>query len=163
MKKFLLILFVGLALASCENKQKQIIAYNDAIISEEEALIQAESRLVEALNNRTINVLDSNYNGLLNQIMKSENKLNEIEEMDAEVGLKQGAAKLFSLYKTQTQTGYKELVELSKIPDSLYTARQAKQFEEISSTLFITLNAEVNAFIATQNKLAEKYKFQFKK
>jgi hypothetical protein len=162
MKKICFLLFCIICFAGCSQRQTEIVNFNDQIISEQEAVIKAESTLVSAVNEKKLLAVDSNYQQLLSQITTSENKVKELVDPDPEIGFKLATLSLFAAYKTETQNGYKTLVELSKIPDSLFTPRQAKQFEEISSTVFIKLNAEVDAFITVQNKLAEKYKFSFK-
>lgn len=162
-KKWIIALLILLTTASCNSKKEKIITFNDQIITEQEAVINAESNLVNSISDRHLELIDSNYNLLLNQIIHSENNVNSITDPDPEVGFKQSALTLFSTFKEQTQNGYKTLVELSKVPDSLYTSKQEKEFEEISSTIFITINAEVSKFIITQQKLADKHNFSFKK
>lgn len=157
----LLILVLIFAFFGCKNNQKKILDFNDEIIVEQEAVINSERTLVNSLNDRLIPQIDSSYQQLLSQIVNSEIKVTQMVDPDPEIGFKQATLKLFSAYKIQTQHGYKTLVELSKVPDSLFTPRQAKQFEEISSSIFVNLNAEVNTFMEVQNKLAEKYKFTF--
>jgi hypothetical protein len=162
MKKICFLL-LSIYFVGCSQKQTEIVNFNDKIISEQEAVINAESTLVNSVNEKKLLEVDSNYQQLLSQIITSENKVKGMVDPDPEIGFKKATLSLFAAYKKQTQNGYKTLVELSKIPDSLFTPRQAKQFEEISSAIFITLNAEVDAFITVQNKLAEKYKFSYKK
>lgn len=162
MKKIGFLLFCIICFTGCSQKQTEIVNFNDQIISEQEAIINAESNLISAVNEKKILEVDSNYHQLLSQIITSENNVKELVDPDPEIGFKKATLSLFAAYKTQTQNGYKTLVDLAKIPDSLFTPRQAKQFEELSANVFITLNAEVDAFITAQNKLAEKYKFSFK-
>lgn len=147
----------------CNSNKKSVIEFNDKIITEQEALIKAESVLINSLNGLKKDSIEKDYQMLLTQIVTSENNINELTDPDPEIGFKKAALKLFAVYKNQTQNGYKTLVDLSFIPDSLYTPKQAKKFEEVSSAVFVTLNAEVESFISVQNKLAEKYKFSFKK
>lgn len=148
---------------ACNSNKKSVIAFNDKIIMEQEALIKAESNLINSLNELKKDSIENDYQMLLSQIVTSENIVNGLTDPDPEIGFKKAALKLFAVYKDQTQNGYKTLVDLSLIPDSLYTPTQAKKFEEISSSTFVTLNAEVDTFISVQKKLAEKYKFSFKK
>lgn len=157
------IFIVTISLFACKSDKKKVIEFNDKIITEQEAVINTESELINALNDRKLKAIDSLYSKLLSQIITSENNVNGLIDPDPQIGFKQAALKLFSSYKTQTQNGYKSLVDLSKIPDSTYTAKHEKQFEEISSSVYITLNSEVTTFISVQNKLADKYKFSFKK
>lgn len=160
-KSGLLILVFILVFLGCKNIKKKVIDFNDEIIVEQEAVVDSENELVKSLNDRLLTRIDVDYQQMLAQIANSQNKVNQMVDPDPEIGFKQATLKLFAAYKTQTQQGYKKLVELSKVPDSLFTPRQAKQFEEISSSVFVNLNAEVNAFMEVQNKLAEKYKFTF--
>jgi hypothetical protein len=148
---------------ACKSNKKSVIEFNDKIITEQEALIKAESTLINSLNGLEKDSIEKDYQMLLSQIVTSENKINGLTDPDPEIGFKKAALKLFSVYKDQTQNGYKTLVDLSFVPDSLYTPKQAKKFEEVSSSVFVTLNAEVDSFISVQKKLAEKYKFSFKK
>ncbi len=162
MKKICLFLLFAVVFSGCNQKQTEILNFNDKIIAEQEAVVKAESTLIVSVNEKKLLEIDSNYQRLNSQIVNSENKVKGLVDPDPEIGFKQAALTLFEAYKTQTQNGYKTLVELSKIPDSLFTPRQAKQFEEVSSNVFIKLNAELDSFIKAQNKLAEKYKFSFK-
>ena len=162
MKKIYLFLLFAVVFSGCNQKQTEILNFNDKIIAEQEAVVKAESTLIVSVNEKKLLEIDSNYQRLNSQIVNSENKVKGLVDPDPEIGFKQAALTLFEAYKTQTQSGYKTLVELSKIPDSLFTPRQAKQFEEVSSNVFIKLNAELDSFIKAQNKLAEKYKFSFK-
>jgi hypothetical protein len=163
MKKIISISLLLIVLMSCGPSKKKIIAFNDAIIAEQIAVIKSEDLFIKTLNNRILTQVDANYQNLLNQIDKSQKKVSEITDPDPEIGFKQAAIKLFDVYKTQTVNGYKQLVELSKIPDSLYTPANVKQFEETSSSVYTILNAEVNSFISVQKKLAEKHKFMLQK
>lgn len=162
-KSWILLLFIVLFLSNCTTKKEEIIAFNDQIITEQEAVVLAEEKLVNAISSRELNVLDTLYNDLLNQIIRSENKLTTMIDPDPTIGFKQSANTLFSVYKTQTQEGYKLLIELSKIPDSLYTPQKMKQFEEVSSSVYVTIHAAVAKFITDQQKLAEKHHFSFQK
>lgn len=163
-RKIWIITFICLiTMASCKNDKKKVIEFNDKIITEQEALINAEAKLINSLNDRKFDMIKKDYQQLLSQIITSENNVSNLTDPDPNIGFKQAALNMFAVYKNQTQNGYKTLVELTYIPDSLYTPNQAKKFEEISSTVFVTLNAEVTSFISVQNKLAEKYQFSFKK
>jgi outer membrane murein-binding lipoprotein Lpp len=162
MKKMYLFLFCVIFFSGCDQKQTEILNFNDQIIAEQEAVVKAESTLIVSVNEKKLLEIDSNYQRLYSQIITSENKVKGLVDPDPEIGFKQASLTLFEAYKAQTQSGYKTLVDLSKIPDSLFTPRQAKQFEEVSSNVFIKLNAKVDTFMKTQNKLAEKYKFSFK-
>ncbi len=163
-KTTLFVLFITfISITACKSDKKKVIEFNDKIIIEQEAVINAESELINALNDRKLIAIDSLYKKLLSQIVNSENNVNGIIDPDPQIGFKQAALKLFSAYKTHTQNGYKTLVDLSYIPDSIYTSKNEKQFEEISSSVYIILNSEVTTFISVQNKLADKYKFSFKK
>lgn len=162
--KFWIITLISIVtFTACNSNKKSVIEFNDKIITEQEALIKAESKLINSLNGMKKDSIEKDYQMLLSQIVTSENIVNGLTDPDPKIGFKQAALKLFATYKDQTQNGYKTLVDLSFIPDSLYTPKQAKKFEEISSSVFVTLNAEVDSFISVQNKLAEKYKFSFKK
>lgn len=148
-------------LVSCKNKQNEVGEFNDKIVLAQEAVINSEISLVKSLNNKQVAQIDSNYNRLLSQIISSDSLVEKMEDPDPEIGFKKAAQSLFSDYKTETLTGYKSLVELSKIPDSLFSNEHAKKFEEISATIFIKLNTSVNSFMNVQNKLATKYKFTY--
>ena len=163
MKKIISISLILIVLMSCGNSKKKVIAFNDAIIAEQVAVLKAEDLFIKTMNKRNLTQLDSNYQNLINQIDKSQKALSEIQDPDPEIGFKQAASKLFDVYKTQTLNGYKQLVELTKIPDSLYTPANVKQFEETSSSVYTILNAEVSSFISVQKKLAEKHKFILQK
>jgi hypothetical protein len=154
----LIIVFIWI-MTGCQNNKQIILEFNQSIITEQEAVFMAENKLVKTLNSKAVTLLDSNYQFLLQQIIRSDSILTRISDPEPKIGFKQAAIHLVNVYKVQTITGYSKLVELSKIPDSLYSPREAKKFEEISSSVFVTLNAEFDEFINVQSKLIEKYEF----
>lgn len=148
--------------SSCGPSEKDIIAYNDEIVVQQNAIIIAENELLTAISNRDSNIVPIAYDDLLFQIEKSINAVNEVSEMDEEFSLKKVALSMFNKYKKIVKNEYKEVIELTFLPASEYTKEKDSIFMIKSAKINEELNQANQQFFDTQQNLSKKHGIAFK-
>lgn len=153
-------LFVSVILVSCGPTTNDAITYNDALVNQQEKVIQNESALIEAISKNTPDKLDSSCNDLLNQIKESADVVQKMEAFDGKTDMKDAALKVFEAYKDAAENDYIELINLAKTPDTLYTQETDNKVIDLSKKIDDKLLKAIDAFRAKQKEFAEKYKFE---
>lgn len=155
-------LFITIFLTSCGPTEKEIDRYNNAIVIQQNAVINAETKLINAIMDNDTVTIPITLNDFIYQIETSLTAVQEIEEIDPDISLKKAAISMFNAYLSIAINEYPEIIELKKLSDQEFTEDKEKRFNQLSSKINQILDKKNMEFSETQKKLSEKHKIVFK-
>ncbi|MDD4575130.1 MAG: hypothetical protein PHI36_01760 [Bacteroidales bacterium] len=155
-------LFITIFLTSCGPTEKEIDRYNNAIVIQQNAVINAETELINAIMDNDTMTIPITLNDFIYQIETSLTAVQEIEEIDPDISLKEAAISMFNAYLSIAINEYPEIIELKKLSDQEFTEDKEKRFNQLSSKINQILDKKNMEFSETQKKLSEKHKIVFK-
>ncbi|HNW99146.1 MAG TPA: hypothetical protein PKK00_12120 [Bacteroidales bacterium] len=155
--------FISFTFISCGPSSKDAKAYNDALVAQEEQVINAEKELVLALTkNLSASQTDAAYEKLLKQLEKSTDSVKSVKDFNGKSDLKDALMVLFETYKTVVNKDYPEIIKLNKTNDTIIT--MAEDFDkkiEITDHIDSVLNASIDKFEKVHMEFAKKYRLEF--
>lgn len=155
-------LFITIFLTSCGPTEKEIDRYNNAIVIQQNAVMNAETELINAIMDNDTMTIPITLNDFIYQIETSLTAVQEIEEIDPDISLKEAAISMFNAYLSIAINEYPEIIELKKLSDQEFTEDKEKRFNQLSSKINQILDKKNMEFSETQKKLSEKHKIVFK-
>lgn len=155
-------LFITIFLTSCGSTEKEIDRYNNAIVIQQNAVMNAETELINAIMDNDTVTIPITLNDFIYQIETSLTAVKEIEEIDPDISLKKAAISMFNAYLSIAINEYPEIIELKKLSDQEFTEDKEKRFNQLSSKINQILDKKNMEFSETQKKLSEKHKIVFK-
>ena len=173
---FLLFITTFILIESCSNTTKKATEYYKKIYNCTEGIFKSEDTLIGTITNIRnlqsqqyiadkyipdtninislhINNLDTIYKSFLFSIDSSNKALQGVSEFDGGKLLKNGAIELNSVYKKVAVNYYKQIIDIIKILPDNYTVEDDTRFQEISDTINIFLENEIEKF----NKISEAF------
>lgn len=154
--------FISVILTACGPNEKEIIRYNDEIVLQQYAVINAETELIEAIMDNDTMVIPLAMSDFIYQIEVSIAAVQEIKEIDKEISLKEAAISMFNAYSSIAMNQYPEIIELKKLPDPEFTQDKELRLNQLSTQVNEILDQKNMEFFETQNKLSEKHNIAFK-
>jgi hypothetical protein len=158
MKYLVYIFLLGITFSACQSNDKQIaIAYNDSLVTQQIAVVDAAVRLQEALDTYHRKDMQTLHKDFQGQINSSLAKIQAQSDFGGDSNFKKATEQFVKTYKQLAQNQYREAVMLLSKSDSVYTkadeARIKQLFEAIDKT---TSQAELEyereqAAFATRN------------
>lgn len=155
-------LFITIFLTSCGPTEKEIDRYNNAIVIQQNAVMNAETELINAIMDNDTMTIPITLSDFIYQIETSLTAVQEIEEIDPDFSLKEAAISMFNAYLSIAINEYPEIIELKKLSDQEFTEDKEKRFNQLSSKINQILDKKNMEFSETQKKLSEKHKIVFK-
>ena len=139
MRHLLFTLLIGLTLIGCQsNDKKKAIAYNDSLVTQQIAVVDAAVRLQEALDTYHRKDMQTLHKDFQGQINASLAKIQAQEAFGGDSNFKLATEHFVKTYKQLAQNQYREAVTLLSKSDSVYTktdeARLKQLFEAIDKT-----------------------------
>ena len=158
MKYLVYIFLLGITFSACQSNDKQIaIAYNDSLVTQQIAVVDAAVRLREGLDTYHRKDMQTLHKNFQSQINASLAKIQAQSDFGGDSNFKKATEQFIKTYKQLAQNQYREAVMLLSKSDSVYTkadeARVKQLFEAIDKT---TSQAELEyereqAAFATRN------------
>ena len=156
---FLSISFI-LLIQSCT--QDSPVAYNDSIIDHQRKIVEKIDNLKKAIDNYNVlpadvalEEMDIAYNQTIVQIDSGIVFLNGIESFKSDTSFKKSAFLLFKNYKSVVETEYKQIIEIYRIPQNLYSQEDGDKLDQLNETSTVKLNNAYDVFLTAQAKFAE--------
>lgn len=154
--------FISIILTACGPNEKEIVRYNDDVVIEQNAVINAETELINAIMNNDTMTVPLALSDFIYQIETSLAAVREMEEIDEEISLKEAALSMFNAYLSIALNEYPEIIELKKMSKKEYTEEKEKRLDQLSFQINEILDQKNMDFFETQKKLSEKYNIAFK-
>lgn len=173
---FLLFITTFILIESCSNTSTKASEYYKKVYNCTEGIFKSEDTLIGAITNIRnlqsqqyisgkympdtninislhINNLDVVYKSFIFSIDSSSKALQGISEFDGGKLLKNGAIELNSAYKKVAVNYYKQIIDILNILPDNYTVEDDTRFQEISDSINIYLENEIEKF----NKISEAF------
>ena len=163
MKNTYLFLLGLIVISSCNNLSNDATIYNQKIINQHQLVILYEDSLGEVITKNMPEKLDETYNKFLEQIDKSKQIVEDIEQFDNDTILREASINFFSVYKEIAENEYSEIIKIAKISDDNYTQTDDKILKSIAKEINDRLQLELDTFITVQKEFANRYEFELVK
>ena len=156
--------FTLLFATSCGPTTDEAIAYNDKIIDEQVAIIDKINTLEKSMETwENHSGMDQAYVATVKQLEESTAVVSAMEDFDGSSEFKDGALKLFGIYKAVLEKEYKEMIALYKLPDDQFSSEVEDKWAGIHDQAFKKMDDGLNELRTIQEKFSEKYKFEIEK
>jgi|GEM_PF-1408330 len=170
-----------LALSSCKPSPQKAEEYFERMMDCQQAVLETEDALIQLINiemqktlidsvsaNLPQNSDTSGYAAEINvayddfcmQIKKSQAQLRDIGRFNNKTELLDAATSLLETYRSLSAKEYKEVVEIVKIPSSLYTNENDNRFLDLTEHIDTTLQAQIDNFTRASKAFARDYNFE---
>lgn len=127
----------------------------DTVDSNAQVAIPTSEKI--SISNKALDMAMSN---LQLQISASLNKLENISAFDNKTSLKDAATHMLTEYKAVSEKEYPALLEIVKIPDSLFTPDDDERFLILSDSIDNLLQEMVSNYIQQVKLFSQEYNFQ---
>ncbi len=162
MKKVLYILpLIVLFITACESRSEKAAVYNDAIIDHQISIIEAFDRLDSSFNQYDADEMDYSYLMLEAEIKTGLRILDTIGGFGKDTLLLDAARDLFHFYDEMADKEYVELIDLLKIPDSLYTSEDQTHAFNLNANINMKFNEAHEQFISAQKHFGGQFNVEF--
>jgi hypothetical protein len=160
-KMYLLLPLMLLMLAACGPSKEEAIAYNDKIIDQQVLLIDKINSLEKSMEVWDDHAgMDRAYIAAIKQLEESTEVVSKLEKFDGSTEFRDGALKLFGIYKSVLDNEYKEMVALYKLSDEQFTTKVEDKWNSIHDAAMKKMDDGLNELRAVQTAFSEKYEFQ---
>ncbi|HOY30873.1 MAG TPA: hypothetical protein PKW80_03245 [Bacteroidales bacterium] len=150
-----------LVFTSCGPSGDEAIDYNDKIIDEQTKIVDKINVLYETMNlSEHPEQMHEAYKHALIQIDSGAEKVSKMNDFDGNTGMREGAVKLFSMYKSVVQTEIRAMIEILEKPEAENAAETESRFNEIQNLALKKMDAGLAEFQEVQLKFADKYNFE---
>ena len=146
------------------NCTSEIFKYEDTLIGTITAIRELQSKQYFAQkyipdSNVTINIdryinnMDKIYNAFLKSIDSAQIALKKLPDFDNDKQLKNKAFELTQTYKNTALNDYQKIIDIIKISPEIYTIEDDTRFQELSDSINVKLEREIDSF----NKILEDF------
>lgn len=167
MKKTITVMLLGLIVlfaVSCKPSTEDAINYNDKIIDQQVMIIEKINALYKALDDYTNHErMDRAYNDAVKQVELGTEEVTKLKDFGGSSEFKDGALKLFGIYKSVLSNEFKKMIEISKLPDDLYTTEKEAEWKKMDDDAFNKMDVGLNELKSIQKSFADEYKFDIEK
>ncbi len=155
--------FLLLSVQSCKHETAKM--YNNKIINQQVKIVRGIENLKKAIDDynvippiEAIKNMSIVYDSTIFQIDTSIALIDAMKPFKNDNSLQQAAKKLFSDYKGIIEQNYKQIIELYKLPDQMFTKSDQKKLDSLLKDANVKLQSSYNKFYAAQKAFADKYK-----
>jgi hypothetical protein len=162
MKKSLILtgLIISFIFISCKPTSKEAIAYNDAIVKMQTAIVDKINVVMNSFNNYVAKEMDAAYENASNQVNKSIDEVKKMKDFDGTPEFKDESLKLFSIYKSVLEKEYTEMIKLYKLPEKSYGKKEIELWEKYNEQANKKMNEGLDKFRKFQIEFSKKYEFK---
>jgi hypothetical protein len=158
---FLLFLSALVFLVSCSPRSKKAADYNDSIISYQSEISLGFDALDTTFSTLVADDMDYAYLMLRSKIETGQRVLDTLPRFKKDTLLLNAAKRLFEFYDDVCRDEYAELVDIMKMPDSLYTIDFQDRAWAIEAQIVSRFGLAQEAFQSAQRDFGEKYNVVF--
>lgn len=159
MKKLLAIPFFLLIMLACGPSKNQVINFNDEVVESVSKCSKAEKTFFETCSTYNPTAISAALNIFTKACKDSKSELEGKKPHEDLTKLKESALHLVTTY-VGLEKEYAEYARLYSIPTGDYTAEDEKQTSSTAGKINDAINAEYDAFKATQKEFSEKYGYK---
>ncbi len=145
-------------------KRESAVDYNNRIIEHQQAIVYKIDRLKKAIDNydilpadEAVKVMNVAYDSALFRIDSGLKYIKKVEDFRGDKSLRDGAENLFNDYKNIIEKDYKQIIELYKIPDEMFTKEDVQTLDSLLETSNAKLEKSFKDFKDIQKEFAKKY------
>lgn len=157
MRKVLILFLVVAVAAACNVRADEAAAYNDQIIVHQVEVIEAFDAMDTTLNNYIPEEMEYALLQLDYSVASAQRALIEIGPFKTDSGLFLATRDLFDFYKNISEVEYHEIVDILKIPDSLYTLEHQARAAELETIIYDEFDRAHSDFLQRQKAFAQQY------
>jgi hypothetical protein len=146
-------------LNSCGPSPKEAVDYNDSVILEQIAIVDAIDALDASFEEYIPEEMDQ---ALANAIKTTEHAIDAIkakENFDGSDEFKNNALDLFKLYKDVLENEFQSMVDIYKLPDDEYTDTESERWEVLYNQAYEKMINALESFNDYQKEFSKKYQF----
>lgn len=155
---FILSVTLWFALGSCTSGTKiSPIAYNDSLVLQQIAVVDATARLQEVLETYVKGDMQTMLGRLQGQINLSLAKSEAMGAYKDDASFKDATVSFIRTYQEVAQDEYRKAVQLLSKPDSLYTETDDQQVEKIYTEINNVTKEAISDYEVAQQAFAAKY------
>ena len=166
MKKIFGIITVILLLLSVQScKRETAKMYNNKIITQQVKVVRKIDNLKKSIDDYNIlpasealKNMSAAYDSAVFQIDTSIALIKKMVPFKNDNSLQQAAIKLFTEYKSTIEQNYKQVIELYKLPDQMFTTKDQHKLTRLMKEAKAKLMKSFNDFSSVQKKFGEKNK-----
>ncbi|MFT5185643.1 MAG: hypothetical protein ACI84C_002791 [Flavobacteriales bacterium] len=159
------ILLACMALAfvftSCEPRSQKAAEYNDSIISHQIAISDAFDALDTTFNDYVAEDMDYAHLMLRSKIETGQRVLDTLGNFKNDDVLLKAARELFLFYEDISTAEYIEMINIMKIPDSLYSQEDQESASTVETKIISRFTGAQKEFTDIQVEFGEKYNVLF--
>ena len=160
-KALYLLLFLLIGAIGCSKHTSEAMVYNDQIVGQQERVEVAFGGLVSTLETYVPGRMDSAYTQCEKEVDLASHFADTLRLFAGrEPELKEAANVLFSEYKQLLKGELSEAIELSKLPDSLFTKASEEKIGILVTEYDETKTSALNKFQKAQDRFAKKHGFR---
>lgn len=157
MRQVLIFLLATIVFYSCNVRAEEAAAYNDQIIAHQTDVIEAFDAMDTTLNNYIPEEMDYALLQLEYSVASAQRGLDEVGPFKRDSGLYKASKDLFNFYENICQVEYHEIVDILRVPDSLYTLDHRARAVVLEEAIRDGFNESETAFLARQKEWAQQY------
>ena len=148
---------------SAENIKKDAIIYNDALVAQQNKVLNAESAIFDAVTSNIPTNLDPAFENLKKQVKESTDAIKKMKAFDGKADFKNALLKLFSAFKKADKKYFPEYIAIGKLQGSDFTTKKADRMIVLGKKIDSLVIVTNDNFIKTQKEFAAKYNFTLAK
>ncbi len=165
MKKLIIalsLLVFAAVFSACGPTPEQGVAYNDAIVDEQELVMDKINAVYEAMKNyENVSGMDQALTAAQQQAKAGLENVQKMDDFDGNTDFRDAGVKLFEIYKSVTMNELPQIVEIYKLPQEQYTQEKADEVDKLIEQSTKKMDEGMAAFQQVQDAFGAKYKFTF--
>lgn len=150
-------------LQSC--KQESAEEYNNKIINQQVSIVKQIDNLKKSIDDYNIlpaaealKNMDKAYDSTVFQIDSGLAFMETVKPFKKDNSLQEASKTLFNAYKGIVEQDFKQIIELYKLPDSMFTTVEQKKLDSLINLSNQKLQEVYDNFMKSQKSFAKKYK-----
>ncbi len=152
---------IAMVFTSCEPRSQKAAEYNDSIISHQIEISDAFDALDTTFNEYVPKDMDYAHLMLRSKIETGQRVLDTLGTFKDDPLLLDAAHELFQFYEDISNAEYVEMINIMKIPDSLYTQEDQERASEVETRIISRFTGAQKKFTDAQVEFGEKYNVLF--
>ncbi len=162
MKKLITIssaLILFLMFSQCGPTSEQAMEYNDKLITDQLAVINAINDVDNAFTTYDPAKIGPAIIVAKNKVEESMKALEKLGGFDKTTEFKDATMSLYKLFKEQLENEYSEQLQIYKLPEEEYTTEQQDRYNELQKLIDDKYTLVFNKFAAIQVEFSKKWNF----
>ncbi len=162
MKKLITIssaLILFLMFSQCGPTSEQAMEYNDKLITDQLAVINAINDVDNAFTTYDPAKIEPAIIVAKNKVEESMKALEELGGFNETTEFKDATMSLYKLFKEQLENEYSEQLQIYKLPEEEYTTEKQDRYNELQKLIDDKYTLVSNKFVAIQVEFSKRWNF----